>query len=48
MKKCDANVESENASKIFPIWSEKVLDNLTLRYSLRSIPIENLTSNIAV
>jgi hypothetical protein len=48
MKKCDANVESENASKIFPIWSEKVLDKLTLRYSLRSIPIGNLTSGLSV
>ena len=48
MKKCDANIESENAEKVFPVWSEKVLDILTLKYNLKNIPIKDLASKLTV
>ena len=39
LKKCDANIDSESAPRVFDRWSEKVLNLLTLKYELKEFSL---------
>lgn len=47
-KKCDANVESQSAPKVYGAWSENALNILTLKYPLKELSLESLTGGFTV
>lgn len=47
-KKCDANIESDSAPRVFDPWTEKVLNLMILKYELKEVPLESLTSGFRV
>jgi len=47
-QKCDANTPSKKASDIFPKWTEKALDILTLKYPLKKYSLDDLTGGFNV